>query len=90
MPCSLTFVARSRQATMKESAGAMAMAAMRWYGIKATADDIDPIARGLRRWNIGLRSRKVIPKVVHPLAMLSVYVYGVAYLDDYRGWWKGY
>jgi monoamine oxidase len=48
----------------------------------------DPFGGGVNFWNIGVKSWRVIPKMVHPVAGMPVYVCGEAY-SDAQGWVEG-
>ena len=48
----------------------------------------DPFGGGVNFWNLGVRSWRVIPKMVHPVPDMPVYVCGEAY-SDAQGWVEG-
>jgi monoamine oxidase len=48
----------------------------------------DPFGGGVNFWNIGVKSWRVIPKMVHPVPDMPVYVCGEAY-SDAQGWVEG-
>lgn len=43
---------------------------------------------GVNFWNIGVKSWEIIPKMIHPVPDIPVYICGSAY-SDYQGWVEG-
>jgi monoamine oxidase len=48
----------------------------------------DPFGGGVNFWKIGVNSRKIMERMIHPVAGAPVYVCGEAYSDN-QGWVEG-